>query len=47
MNKYILYAERFSKGSQVTQSVKWNEMYKWKGGMKYPGYETELVYAQC
>ncbi len=22
---------------QATQSVKWNEMYKWKDDMKYPG----------
>ncbi len=27
---------------QATQSVKWNEMYKWKDDMKYPGYETEM-----
>ncbi len=27
---------------QATQSVKWNEMYKWKDDMKHPGYETEL-----
>ncbi len=45
LNKYILYAERFSKGKQATQSVKWNEMYIWKDDMKYPGYEPELVCA--
>ncbi len=39
LNKYILYAEGLSKGMQATQSVKWNEMYKWKDDMKYPGYE--------
>ncbi len=31
---------------QATQSVKWNEMYKWKDDMKYPGYESELIWAQ-
>ncbi len=36
LNKYILYAEGLTKGTQATQSVKWNEMYKWKGDMKYP-----------
>ncbi len=41
MNKYILYAEGLSKGMQATQSVKWNEMYKWKDDMKYAGYESE------
>ncbi len=30
LNKYILYAKGLSKGAQATQSVKWNEMYKWK-----------------
>ncbi len=30
---------------QATQSGKWNEMYKWKDDMKYPGYEGELVCA--
>ncbi len=25
---------------QATQSVKWNEMYKWKDDMKYPGYDV-------
>ncbi len=37
LNKYILYARWLSKGMQATQSVKWNEMYKWKDDMKYPG----------
>ncbi len=48
MTKYILYAEVISKGMQATQSVKLNEMYKWKDDMKYlyPGYEPELVCAQ-
>ncbi len=46
LNKYILYAEGLSKGTQATQSVKWNEMYKWKDDMKYPGYKQELVCAQ-
>ncbi len=45
LNKYILYAEGLSKGMQATQSVLWNEMYKWKDNMKYPGYEPELIYA--
>ncbi len=31
---------------QATQSVKWNEMYKWKEDMKYPGYEPEQLCAQ-
>ncbi len=31
---------------QATQSVKWNEMYKWKNDMKHPEYETKLIYAQ-
>ncbi len=31
---------------QVTQSVKWNEIYKWKDDMKNPGYEPEVVCAQ-
>ncbi len=30
LNKYILYAKGLSKGMQATQSVKWNEIYKWK-----------------
>ncbi len=30
----------------TTQSVKWNEMYKWKDDMKHPGYEPELICAQ-
>ncbi len=40
MNKYILYvyAKWLSNGMQTTQSVKQNEMYKWKDEMKYPGY---------
>ncbi len=42
LNTYILYAEGLSKGTQATQSVKWNEIYKWKDYMKYPGYEPEL-----
>ncbi len=35
-----------SKGTQATQSVKWNEMYKWTDDMKYPGYEPEQLCAQ-
>ncbi len=31
---------------QATQSVKWNEMYKWKDDMKYPGYKPEQLCAQ-
>ncbi len=27
----------FLKGKQVTQNAKWNEMYKWKDDMWYPG----------
>ncbi len=46
LNKYILYAKRLSKGTQATQSVKWNEMYTWKDDMKYPGYEPEHLCAQ-
>ncbi len=46
LNKYILYSKGLSKGTQATQSVKWNEMYKWKDDMKYPGYETEQLRAQ-
>ncbi len=47
LNKYIqIYAEGLSKGTQATQSVKWNEMYKSKDDIKYPGYEHELIYAQ-
>ncbi len=34
INTY-LYAKELSKGTQATQSVKWNEMYKWKDDMKY------------
>ncbi len=33
------------KGTQATQSVNWNEMYKWKDDMKYPGYEPEQLCA--
>ncbi len=29
----------------ATQSLKWNEMYKWKDDMKQPGYEPELICA--
>ncbi len=47
LNKYILNAEGRSKGTQATQSVKWNETYKHKEDMKYPGYKSELVCAQC
>ncbi len=43
LNKYILYGKGFLK---VTQSVKWNEIYKWKDDMKHPGYEPELICAQ-
>ncbi len=46
LNKYILYAEGLSKGTQVTQSDKWNEIYKWKDDMKYLGYEPEIVCTQ-
>ncbi len=31
-----------SKGTQATQSVKWNEMCEWKDDMKHPEYELEL-----
>ncbi len=44
--KNILYAKGLSKGMQATQSVKWNEMYKWKDDMIYPGYEPEQLCAQ-
>ncbi len=40
LNKYILYAKQtagLSKDKQASQSVKWNEMYKWKDSMKYQG----------
>ncbi len=30
---------------QATQNVKWNEMYKWKDDVEYPGYKPELIYA--
>ncbi len=46
LKKYILYANGLSKGMQATQSVKWNEMYKWKDDMKYPGYKPEQLCAQ-
>ncbi len=49
LNKYILYAKGLSKhakGMQTTHIVKWNEMYKWKDDMKYPGYEHEQLCAQ-
>ncbi len=36
----------FYKGTHATQSVKWNEMYKWKDDMKYQGYKPELISAQ-
>ncbi len=44
LNKCKLYAEGLSKGTQATKSVNWNEMYKWKDDMKYPGYKPELIY---
>ncbi len=28
---------------QATQSVKWNEMYKWRDDVKYPVYEPEQL----
>ncbi len=31
---------------QATQSVKWNEIYKWKDDMKYPGYERDQLCPQ-
>ncbi len=34
LNKYILYDDGLSKGTQATQSVKWNEIYKWKDDLK-------------
>ncbi len=30
----------------ATQCVKWNEMYKWKDDMKYPGFEPDQLCAQ-
>ncbi len=45
LNKYILYVKGLSKGTLATQSVNWIEMYKWKGDMKYPGYQPDLVCA--
>ncbi len=35
-----------SKGTQATQSVKLNQMYKRKDDMKYPEYEPEQLCAQ-
>ncbi len=35
-----------TKGKQATQSVKLNEIYKWKDYMKHPGYEPEQFCAQ-
>ncbi len=32
---------------QATQSVKWNEMYKWKDDKKYSGYEPEQLCAKA
>ncbi len=46
LNNYKLYTEGFSKGMQVTKSVKWNEMYKWKDDIKYPGHEPKLICAK-
>ncbi len=43
LNKCILYAKGLSNGMQATQSVKWNEMYKWNDDMKYPGFEPEQL----
>ncbi len=43
INTYYIYAKGLSKATQVTQTVKWNEIYKWKDDMKYPGYEPELI----
>ncbi len=37
LNKYILYGKGFLKPRMATQSVKWNEMYKWKDDMKHQG----------
>ncbi len=31
---------------QATQSIKQNEMYKWKDDIKYPGYEPKQLCAQ-
>ncbi len=45
LNKYILYLEAHTKGTQATQSVKWNDMYKWKDNMKCSGYESEQLCA--
>ncbi len=46
LDKYILYAKGLSKSMQATQIVKWNDMYKWKDDMKYPGYVPEQLCAQ-
>ncbi len=46
LNKYILYSNSLSKGMHATQYVTWNEMYKSKVDMKYPGYEPEPICAQ-
>ncbi len=48
INTYYMQhnAKGLSKGTQATQSVKQNEMYKWKDDMKYPGYEPEQLCAQ-
>ncbi len=40
--EYILYGKGFPK---ATQSVKSNELYKWKDDMIYPGYEPEQLCA--
>ncbi len=37
----MLYAKGLFKDMHATQSVKWNEMYKWKDDMKYTGYKPE------
>ncbi len=46
INTYYMLKGYLSKGTQATQSVKWNEMYKWTDDMKYPGYEPEQLCAQ-
>ncbi len=45
LNQYILYDKGLSKGMQATQSVAWNDMYKWTDDLKYPGYEPEQLCA--
>ncbi len=40
LNKYILYVEGLSKGTQATQSFKWNKIYKWK--MAWNTQDTNL-----